>query len=155
MRIWNISFKNCTLRPQWSNVWDQFRWLSIGNRHTNNNMALGTFKFWDLVWLILEILWYINKTTVLEVRKTWNQTDYVMHYSCRKINPLIPKKPKIFQLLDLSQSLTHWAETKCCHFAVDIFKCIFVNENVWVSVWFVPKVWLKNNPPMVQIMAWH
>ena len=45
------------------------------------------------------------------------------------------------------------------HFADDIFKCIFLNENVWISLTislkFVPKVWIDNSPALVQIMAWH
>ena len=44
------------------------------------------------------------------------------------------------------------------HFANDIFKCIFLNENVWISrkisLKFVPKVRINNNPALVQIMAW-
>ena len=44
------------------------------------------------------------------------------------------------------------------HFADDIFKCIFVNDNVWISlkIWlkFVPRVPINNIPAMVQIMAW-
>ena len=44
------------------------------------------------------------------------------------------------------------------HFADDIFKCIFLNENVWIpikiSMKFVPKGPINNIPPLVQIMAW-
>ena len=44
------------------------------------------------------------------------------------------------------------------HFTVDIFKCIFLNENVWISLKitlrFVPKVPVNNIPALVQIMAW-
>ena len=44
------------------------------------------------------------------------------------------------------------------HFADDIFKCIFVNENVWIpikiSLKFVPKGPINNFPALVQIMAW-
>ena len=44
------------------------------------------------------------------------------------------------------------------HFADDIFKCIFVNENVWIpikmSLKFVPKGPINNIPALVQIMAW-
>ena len=44
------------------------------------------------------------------------------------------------------------------HYPDDIFKCIFFNENVWISI----KIWLKlipkdpinNIPLLVQIMAW-
>ena len=41
----------------------------------------------------------------------------------------------------------------CRHFADDIFKCIFVNENVWISL-KIPKVPINNIPALVQIMAW-
>ena len=43
------------------------------------------------------------------------------------------------------------------HFADDIFKCIFLNENAWISLEislrFVPKVQINNIPALVQIMA--
>ena len=41
------------------------------------------------------------------------------------------------------------------HFADDIFKCIFLNENVWikVSLKFVPKGPINNIQALVQIMA--
>ena len=43
------------------------------------------------------------------------------------------------------------------HFAADILKCIFLNENVWIlieiSLKFVPKGLINNIPALVQIMA--
>ena len=45
------------------------------------------------------------------------------------------------------------------HLADNILKCIFFNENVWISIkiWlkFVPKDPINNIPALVQIMAWH
>ena len=45
------------------------------------------------------------------------------------------------------------------HFPDDIFKYIFLNENVWfsrqMSLKFVPKVPINRIPALVQIMAWH
>ena len=45
-----------------------------------------------------------------------------------------------------------------CHFPDNIFKCIFFNENVWISIKislkFVPKGLINNIPALVQIMAW-
>ena len=42
--------------------------------------------------------------------------------------------------------------------ADDILKCIFLNENVWISLKislkFVPKFQIINIPALVQIMAW-
>ena len=44
------------------------------------------------------------------------------------------------------------------HFADDIFKCIFLNENVWISIKialnFIPKIPINNIPALFQIMAW-
>ena len=44
------------------------------------------------------------------------------------------------------------------HVVDDIFKCIFENENEWIShrisLKFVPKVRINNIPALVQIMAW-
>ena len=43
-------------------------------------------------------------------------------------------------------------------FANDIFKCIFMYQNVWISIKislkFVPKGPISNIPALVQIMAW-
>ena len=40
----------------------------------------------------------------------------------------------------------------------DIFKSIFLNENVWISIniqlKFVPEGQVNNNPALVQLMAW-
>ena len=44
------------------------------------------------------------------------------------------------------------------HFPDDIFKCIFLNENVWIlnkiSLKFVLKGPINNIPALVQLMAW-
>ena len=44
------------------------------------------------------------------------------------------------------------------HFPDDNFKCIFLNENIWMSIKmslnFVPKGPINNIPALVQIMAW-
>ena len=46
----------------------------------------------------------------------------------------------------------------CRHFAANIFKYIFLRENLWIflkiSLKFFPKVWICNIPALVQIMAW-
>ena len=56
-------------------------------------------------------------------------------------------------------TLTHWGQDKMAAiFADDIFKCILLNENVWISIKvslkFVAKVRINNIPALVQIMAW-
>ena len=46
----------------------------------------------------------------------------------------------------------------CSHFAYDIFKCMFLIENVWISLMislkFVPKGTINDIPALVQIMVW-
>ena len=79
----------------------------------------------------------------------------------------------------ISLTLRHWEEgpkdfsmycsTSCViitlrprqnglHFAGDILKCIFLNENVWISIKmsrrFVPKCPIGSGPALVHIMAW-
>ena len=44
------------------------------------------------------------------------------------------------------------------HLTDDLFKCIFLNENVWISIkvslHFVPQGPIDDIPALVQIMAW-
>ena len=57
---------------------------------------------------------------------------------------------RYFKTLRLRQNIRHFAE--------DIFKLIFLNENVWIStkipLKFVLKVPIDNIPALVQITAW-
>ena len=43
-------------------------------------------------------------------------------------------------------------------FADDVFKCVFLSENVWIlitiSLKFVPRGPINNIPSLVQVMAW-
>ena len=55
------------------------------------------------------------------------------------------------------QYLTHWGQDKMAAILPDnIFKCIFLNENVWISIKIslkvVPKGLINNIPALVQIM---
>ena len=57
-----------------------------------------------------------------------------------------------------TDSLRHWGREKIGrHSPDDIFKCISLNENIWIlikmSLKFVPKVPTSSNPALVQIMA--
>ena len=66
---------------------------------------------------------------------------------------------KLFAHLQTLFALTHWGPRQNgCHFADDIFKCIFFNKNVWISIKttqnFVPKGSIDNIPALIHIMAW-
>ena len=74
-------------------------------------------------------------------QQTWSWPNKpVYSISTRRVNTLRPRQ--------------NWR-----HFADDIFKWIFLNENVWISIEmslkFVPRGPINNIPALVQIMAWH
>ena len=57
------------------------------------------------------------------------------------------------------KALTHWGRDEIdAILKTTFFKCIFLNENVWIalkiSLEFVPKFQINNIPALVQIMAW-
>ena len=69
------------------------------------------------------------------------------------------------QMAPLVRNTDHWPRFNTlrprqngCHFPDDIFKCIFLNENAWISIKislkFVPKCPINKIPALVQIMAW-
>ena len=75
---------------------------------------------------------------ISEPSEPWRKTDMVK-WQCLDINTL-----------RLRQNGRNFAD--------NIFKCIFLNENVWISIKislnFVPKGPINNIPALVQIMAW-
>ena len=71
--------------------------------------------------------------------------------SCRPLNPLMAHTwERHLNTLRPRQN--------GCHFVDDIFKRIFLNENILIpikiSLKFVPKGSINNIPALVQIMAW-
>ena len=70
----------------------------------------------------------------------------------------------------MKSELRFYSSVSCCHintlrprqnghhFPHDIYKCIFMNENKWISIKislkFVPKDLINNIVSLVQIMAW-
>ena len=82
------------------------------------------------VWMLIRL--FINVTLGQELKSDINPS------SCR-LNTLRPRQ-------------------NGCHFADDSCKCIFLNENIWISnknsLKFVPKGPIDNIPALVQIMAW-
>ena len=71
---------------------------------------------------------------------------------------VVPEKPKFIITCTGWRLNTLRARRNRRHFADDIFKDIFLNENVWISIEislkFVPKGPVDNIPSLVQIMAW-
>ena len=77
-------------------------------------------------------------------------SHYLRQYWSRSIFPYGFNKPQCVNTLRPRRNEQHFAD--------DIFKRIFFNENVWIpikiSLKFVPKGPINNIPALVQIMAW-
>ena len=74
-----------------------------------------------------------------------------------------PVNCSIPYILHSSGLSKHWFNTlrpkqNGRHFAEDICKCIFLNENVWmavkISLKYIPKGPINNIPALIKIMAW-
>ena len=89
-----------------------------------------------------------------------NQANVVLHWSdFVKILAFIPMAYCKRDVSYVSFALTHCGQDKMAAiFSDSIFKCIFLNENVWIpikiSLKFVLKGPVNNIPALVQIMAW-
>ena len=89
----------------------------------------------------------------------WSDKGLLLKFSRRLLNDLythFPRQTTIQGLVYDINSLRPRQNGR--HFADDICKCIFLNENVRISIKislkFVPKGLINNNPALVQIMAW-
>ena len=80
-----------------------------------------------------------------------------VHASCGLV---LVDLPGSFRVLSLTQNVlnTLLSMQNCRHIANDNFKCIFMNENVWISLKIsrkcVPNFRITNIPALVNIMAW-
>ena len=67
------------------------------------------------------------------------------------VNSLRPSEAYVLNILRPRQNGRHFPDV--------IFNCIFLNENVWISIMislmFVPNGPINNIPVLVQIKAWH
>ena len=105
-----------------------FRPQSVKRRHPSSGHPLGWFADREAQLVHLHTIWNMHG-------KSHPRTSYVYHF----INTLRPRQ--------------HGR-----HFPDDIFKCIFLNEHVKISIKmslkFVPKGPINIIPALVQIMAW-
>ena len=88
----------------------------------------------------------------LSVKKVTNVKHHMGSILLQRFRPISIEIPTIkFNTLKPRQNGHHFPD--------DIFKCIFLNENVWIlikiSLEFVPKGLIDNIPALVQIQAWH
>ena len=94
--------------------------------------------------------------TVIFLYKTWH-SGYLFS--------TVDTEPSVATALSTHPCVSSWLWVNTLrprqnrrHFADDIFKCIFLNENVWIaikiSLKFVPNGPINNISALVQIMAW-
>ena len=90
--------------------------------------------------------------------KEWQSVTMILHWLCR--TSLSPTQMDLHCLCQTECSKVNTLRPRQigCHFADNIFKCIFLDENVWISIKislnFVPKGSINNIPALAQIMAW-
>ena len=129
-----LSPQYCVTGPGWVNE----RWV-IFKKSSKTPLII-------IIWLIIQV-WVKKRPSRLQPYFYINHVlDYMLYHGCtdstshfNSVNTLRPRQ-------------------NGRHFADDIFKCIFLNENVWIpikiSMKFVPKGPINNIPALVQIMAW-
>ena len=109
---------------------------------------------------------YLNQcwlfTNISEVLYMWNSPENNFSASARATTLENEFKIMISTVWNYCH-ITQWVNTLIPrqsgrHFPDDIFKWIFLNENVWISIEFslkcVPKGPINRMPPLFQIMAW-
>ena len=96
---------------------------------------------WIFLGIHLSAFWQeIFSTSMTEICFKISHLSWPAHFPCEWVNSLRPRQ-------------------NGRHFTDDVFKCIFLNENVWISpkisLMLVPKVRHNNISALGQIMAWH
>ena len=108
----------------------------IGWNACNSMKSLQLYRPSWPWWVVIEMWWFSSVVSTI-THDSILAHDY--HGELTMINTLRPRQNGRY-------------------FADDIFKCIFLNENVWIPIWislkFVPKGPINNIPALVQIMAW-
>ena len=144
-------------------------WLHVMACHLFGSKPLPELTWKLSFWTRSNILrWNSNQEKIILFQ--WNASESIL---CEMSDILLKLRGllmmlsrrilEIFSINDaLGITMAHSrhieAETNCRHFTDDILKCIFVNENVWISITIslnvVPGGPINNSPPLVQIMAW-
>ena len=120
----------------------------------NNELGSGWFLLLGVTWIYCQYIWvwpfiWFNICT--------HTHTYI--YVCIYIYTYIFHKHRAPRWTILFPSTHLSPRQNGRHFPDDVFKCIFVKENVWISIKislkFVPKGPITNVPALVQIMVWH
>ena len=109
-----------------------------------------------------KLQWNFNRMSFIFIQENayenvvWKMAAILSRPQCVKLHAMLPSSHYQDDCVSTLNSLRPRLNRR--PFADDIFKCIFLNENEWISprisLKFVPKVRINNIPPLVQIMAW-
>ena len=133
-------------------------WMKLGTADSPGQ----TDTYWDKLniskemfcqWLtvvdwsfVIDITYFLYRNIVKDIinwkQMKWLLTDIMVVHSLKRMN--------WFNTLRPTQNGRHFAD--------DMLKCLFLNENDWISIEislrFVPNGSINNNPALFQIMAW-
>ena len=135
--------------------WGQVTYICV------RNLVHHWFRLWLVAYLTashyLTQCWNsVNWTLGKWLQWNFNWNSYIFIEENALENVVCKMAAILFQLQCVN---TLRPRRNRCHFADDIFKCIFLNENVLnsirISLKFIPKGPINNIPALVQIMAWH
>ena len=129
----------------------------------------------ETVWFLFQILYsqllfhifqsVLGELLCVSQKILWGNIVHGSYYIHDLLSPLVPV-PHIYCIryviltvpADITALNSLGPRPNRRHFADDIFKCIFENENDWISprisLKIVPEVRINNIPASVQIMAW-
>ena len=145
VRGWRVCVCVNSLAPgkfQWNFRYVIFKWiLVVDGRGISCEIALILMSL-DVIndqWTLVQVMAWCRQVPSHYLSQCWP----------RSLSPYGVTRPQGVNTLRPRQN--------CRHFADDTFRCIFLNEDVWlslkISLKFVPKVRIINIPALVQIMA--
>ena len=104
---------------------------------------------------ILDLLLVNSQATDLASNSVWSQSTQCS-LEGPPLNMVCPLKH--YYMIYCTNGLTNWGWDKSRHFPDTIFRCIFLNENAWISIEFsmkfVPKGPVNNISALLLMMAW-
>ena len=144
----NITLTNQCKYPWWPHQMDTLSALlaiCAGNSPVTDEFPAKRSEMWsfDIFFDLRPKNGWVNNREAGDLRCHLAQYDIIVMSTCGQYN-----------------HLTHLPRNKmAATLADDTFKCLFLNENIWISfkilLKFAPKGPINNIPALVKIMAWH
>ena len=154
----SVSLRSHVLNtPRWERKYRQCMGLQTGALATNDATPSTDSVEWRARYTSLKMyqLFCIALMGCINSSYSRDTSSRELTSQCPGQHPLLSRVYYIQRVVRLN---TLRAKHNSRRFPDDIFKYIFVNENVpisrKISLKFIPKVWINNIQALVQIMAW-